>query len=231
MAPGGEIAMNSSRTLLDAFQKNDIEGVRRLLESDPGQAATRDARGGSLILSAIFAGRGEMAGLLAAARDDLDVFEAAALGRVERVRVLVEETPSRAAAFGADGFAALHYAAHLGFVEIAELLLDRGAEVAAASRNPLDVMPLQSAVAGGQVAIARMLLERGAPVNARQEKAGTTALHVAAFIGNAELVALLIEHGAEVNAAQTTDGKTPLAMALERGHAEVGEFLRRHGAE
>jgi ankyrin repeat protein len=226
-----EATMRDEQPFRNAVQSGDMDAVRKLLEEQPALASTRDERGGSLILGAVFARRMEIAELLASQRADLDVFEAAALGRVERVRRILNEDESQATAFGADGFTALHYAAHLGHLEIVERLVAGGADLQAVARNPIAVMPLQSAVAGGQVAIARFLLDQGASVNARQEQAGTTVLHVAAFAGNTEMVALLLENGAEVNARQTSDAKTPLAMAEANGHAAVVELLRARGAE
>src|SRR6202008_2543160 len=56
----------------------------------------------SELLAALYRGE-DVSGLLAG-DPELDVFEAAALGRVERLRELLDEDPSRANAFGNDGF-------------------------------------------------------------------------------------------------------------------------------
>lgn len=58
----------------------------------------------------------------------------------------------------------LHYAALVGWSEIAKLLLDHGAEVDA--RNPDDETPLHIAARSGQLEIVNILLARGANPNA-----------------------------------------------------------------
>ena len=61
----------------------------------------------------------------------LDVFEAAALGRADRIAELVAADPNLVTAWSSDGFTALHLAAFLGTTEVAVALLDVGADVAA----------------------------------------------------------------------------------------------------
>src|SRR6266511_4377724 len=98
------------------------------------------------VLEAIYRGDHEEAERLAVGRE-LNVFEAAALGRTERLRELVEDDPSLANAWGEDGFQPLGLASFFGHVEAVGLLLERGAEVNSASRNKMKVMPLHSAAA------------------------------------------------------------------------------------
>ena len=86
------------------------------------------------VLQAIYRGDRDEAERLAAGRG-LDVFEAAALGRTERLRALLDEDPKRASAFGDDGFHPLGLACFFGHVEAARLLLERGADANALSRN------------------------------------------------------------------------------------------------
>ena len=87
------------------------------------------------LLDAIY--RGDQAGVdeLLVHDPKLDVFEAAALGRTERLRELLDEEPSLANAFGDDGFHPLGLACFFGHLEAARLLLERGAAVNALSTN------------------------------------------------------------------------------------------------
>jgi len=74
----------------------------------------------------------------------------------------------------------------------------------------------------------RELLAGGANVDVRAQQ-GATALHWAAFNGNAELVHVLLKAGASVGAT-LENGSTPLHLAAFEGHTEVVRLLLRHGA-
>jgi ankyrin repeat protein len=164
--------------------------VEQALREDPRLAAARTADGASLILVAIFSGQTAIAQKMAALRDDLDLCEAAALGNLARVQKLLATNPDSVRAFGAFGFTALHYAAHLGHVECTRALLDAGADPALRATGRIDATPLHSAVAGRQLETTRLLIERGAPVDATYE-GGFTALDVARKEGMTEIAELL----------------------------------------
>src|SRR5919202_3558248 len=89
----------------------------------------------SELLQALYTGNRARADEILATNPDLDVFEAAATGRADRLRELLDEYPSRANAFGDDGFHPLGLACFFGHVDAARLLLERGAEVNTLSRN------------------------------------------------------------------------------------------------
>jgi ankyrin repeat protein len=150
------------------------------------------------VLQAIYRGDAGEAERLAAGRE-LDVFEASALGRMERLRELLDEDPSLANAWAGDGFQPLGLASFFGHVDAARLLVERGAEVNSPSRNPMKVMPLHSAAAAQdphvRYEIATLLLEAGADPNARQQDE-YTPLMAADQHGDQRLRELLVEHGA-----------------------------------
>jgi ankyrin repeat protein len=90
----------------------------------------------------------------------------------------------------------LHLACHRGWLEIAQLLLDRGAN-AHAEDNFLRT-PLHH-VAGGHypsqedgIRLARLLLEHGADINA-QDSNRETPLHTASSYGRLEIARMLLE--------------------------------------
>ena len=150
------------------------------------------------VLQAIYRGDREEADRLAAGKE-LDVFEASALGRTERVRDLLDADPALANAWADDGFQPLGLASFFGQADAARLLVERGADVNSASRNTMKVMPLHSAAAaqdpGVRYEIARLLLEAGADPNARQQ-GEYTPLMAADQHGDARLRELLVAHGA-----------------------------------
>ena len=216
--------VNTADDIVAAVRAGDLDGVRRLVRADPRLAAARDGAGLSAVLLARYHGQTEIAGALLAAGPALDIVEAAAVGRTERLRELLASAPDLARAYAADGFTALHLAAFFGQREAAATLLDHGAEVNAVARNSMRVAPLHSAAAGPHLALCALLLDHGADVHARQG-GGWTALHAAAQHGHHELVDLLCAHGAD-RAARTDDGQTPADTAATAGYEGLAAALR-----
>src|SRR4051812_30298357 len=97
--------------IFEAIDRGDEEAVAAAIRSDPTLAAARDQDGVSATMPALYRGRSAIAESIAASLPELDVFEAAALGRVDRVRELVGGDPGRARSLSPDGFTALHYPA------------------------------------------------------------------------------------------------------------------------
>lgn len=215
--------MTEPTELFAALEQGDLPQLRRLLEANPALASARNQAGVSALLLARYQSRQDMVDLLLAANPALDIFEAAALGQVARARELLERQPELASAWSADGFNPLHLAAFFGQPQVAELLLERGAQVSAPAKNPMKVTPLHSALATQQRAVVRLLLEHGAAVNAKQE-GGWTPLHTAADRGDTEMIKALLAKGADRKLA-SENGKTPLDMALAKKHEEAARLL------
>ncbi len=217
--------MPTDTDLIAAIKSNEVARARQIVEADCSLANARDENGVSAIMNARYRGQTELVELLLASGVILDVFEAATLGNLARLREVLDRDARHVNAWSADGFTPLHLACFFGQEQSARLLLERGADPAAVAQNPMRVQPLHSAAAGRQLGIMRMLLERGAPVNARQHL-GWTALHEAANQGNREMVETLLRHGADP-ALGNDDGKTPADIAAERRHAEIAELFQR----
>lgn len=218
--------MNGSRDeFLKVLEAADVAKLRELLAAQPELVRERTPEGQSAILFAQYRLWDEVVQALLEAQPELDVFEAAAVGRRERVAELVDAAPDLVGARSDDGFTALHLAAFFGRADVTRLLLERGAEVAAPSRNMMRVSPLHSAVAGRNVEIAEMLLSAGAGPNARQQ-GGWTPLHAAAEGGDVAMATLLLSGGAEPD-VENEQGKTPLEMAAGNGHEGVAALLRK----
>ena len=153
----------------------------------------------------------------------LNIWEAAALGRDERVAELLREDRSLANAWSPDGFTPVGLAAFFGHASTACLLVDAGADVGAVARNEMKVQPLHAAAAAKEIDIVRILLDRGADPNARQQ-VGYTALMECARGGRDDMVSLLLEHGADP-ALRSDDGKSASDLARDQGHTAIAERL------
>jgi ankyrin repeat protein/beta-lactamase regulating signal transducer with metallopeptidase domain len=146
----------------------------------------------------------------------------------------------------------LYRAVLMAHVDVAELLLNRGANIDA--KTPSDetgYTSLQLAADRGQLDMVKLLVARGADVNAKRQKEGhkdRTAksyalgrnykeiveflyahgadipkINLAAYRGDLETVRSLIESGTEVDAKD--DDGTPLHYAAMAGHEVVAQYL------
>ena len=212
-----------STDVFEAISSGDLERLRTVVATDAGVAGSCNEQGVSALLMTLYHRRSDMTGVLLEAGAPVDVFEAAALGRTDRVRELIAQDSSFSAARSADGFTALHLSAFFAHPETSRLLVEHGADVAAVSSNDMNLQPLHSAAASGSAEIVTLLLEAGAPANARQQ-GGFTALHAAAMQDRTEMARVLLDHGADP-ALCADDGKGAAAMALSKGHEEMVTLL------
>jgi ankyrin repeat protein len=219
----------TQRELIEAVNADDAARVAELVAADPGLASARAGNGVSALLLSRYRFDRATTDALLAADPELDVFEATALGYIDRLRERLDEDPARATAFAADGFTALHLAAFFGKAEAASTLIATGAAVNVSSQNELAVQPLHSAAAGRHHEVCRVLIAAGADVNATQRD-GYTPLHAAAQHGDAELVELLLSSGADPSATKD-DGETPADTAEAAGHLDVARRLHEVAGE
>jgi len=206
-----------SQEIFEAIRLNDRVRVEQLVSLNPTCAHARNEAGVSALMQARYEGRQEIVNLLRAAAGELDVFEAATLGDVLRLRLLLAGDPALVRAFSNDGFTGLHLA---GQAETAEELLRHGADPNAVARNPMRVAVINSAAASGRADLVKIVLQAGADPNVRQT-AGYTALHAAAARDNIEMVQLLLDAGADAS-VRSDDGQT----AADKAGALVAELLR-----
>jgi uncharacterized protein len=158
------------------------------------------------LLEALYRGQHDKVSELLSAGPQLTVHEAAALGDTARLQELLDEDPARANEFGDDGFHPLGLACFFGHIDTARLLLERGADVNALSRNE----HIQTA------AIHAAAASEGKGEDVRYE-----------------LVKLALEHGADPNLRQGggDEGFRPIDAARQNGDTRIEELLLAHGAE
>jgi ankyrin repeat protein len=218
----------SGAAFIDAIKAGEYERVKAMVSAEPALIDARGRTGESAILTAVYHRQKEIVNLLVARGATLTLFEACAAGEVERVERLMANDASGVNAFSADGWTPLHLSAYFGHTRIAEMLLSRGADVTARSRNATGNTALHAALAGNHKLVAGLLLGHGADVNAA-DAAGWRPLHLAAANNNIDAINALITQGADVH-APNGEGQTPLSIAQEHNHREAAALLRRHEA-
>jgi uncharacterized protein len=98
-----------------------------------------------------------------------------------------------------------------------------------ACRLSLAASDLADAMMQQDAARVRTLLDHHADVNAAQPD-GSTALHWAAYEGDARTAAALLAAGAHPN-VKTDTGMTPLILACQSGNTQLVKVLLQHGAD
>ena len=221
---GPDWAGPAGTELLEALAAGDAERAVELARRHPHLRAEADEDGLLPAMRALYLRGRDLADALAPPDGFLDVFHAAALGRVERLRALLDEDPSRAASFSPDGFTPLHLACFSGGVEAVRLLVERGAPLDERARHQFaQVPPLGTAAFARQLDAARALLDAGADPNARGA-GGFAPLHTAAQNGDVPLVELLLERGADPE-LRADDGLSAADRARAAGHVDVLALL------
>ena len=207
----------------EAVKAGSVAEVRRLVRETPALAGARDANGVSALLLAMYHGKRDVAAALVELGAPVDIFEASAVGLVDRLKTLVAEDPARVSAYAQDGFYPLGLAAFFGHLDAVRTLIAAGADVHAAARNAFKVRPVHAAAASRNLDILRAVLEAGGDPNAPQQQ-GFVPLHEAATNGNREMAELLVKHGANPRLAGDA-GKTSIDLATEKGHIELASWM------
>ncbi len=221
--------MSDVKTLHEQVKSGDLNGVRATLAANPNLLDAKNESGQCALLLSQYYGRHELAEYLLALGPVLDVFTAAAIGRTDAVLSELDRDPALIGAHSTDGWTPLHLAAFFGRRDLAESLIERGAEVDARSTNAMKNTPLHAATAGKKAELVKLLLEEGANANARQE-GGWTPLHGAAQNGDREIIEMLLAHDADLK-ARADNNQGPLDLALQKGHEDVAAMLQQLGAE
>ena len=168
----------SANDLFAAMRLGSGSIVRQLVGRDALVACSRDDDGVSAILRCLYDWNLELMEILLASCPALDVFEAAALGKLGRLEELLLLTPELACAWSPDGVTALHLACFYGQEEAVERLLQAGADPLVRARNEGGRTPLEEAASTGQENIVRLLLAHG--TEAEPSDQGWAALHLVA---------------------------------------------------
>lgn len=124
------------------------------------------------------------------------------------------------------GSKTLHYAVDAARVDLAQDLVQRGADLE--TRDEREYSPLVLAAFKGRTSVLRVLLEGGADAKA-QDRHANSALMFAAQSGDLDAAKLLLAAGADLS-VRGQNGYTALKIAKLCSQLEVARFLEARGA-
>jgi ankyrin repeat protein len=221
--------MADVKTFHEHVKSGNLDAVRLDLAAHPALLNATNESGQCAFLLAKYYRQPGIAEYLLSLSPTLDVFTLCVAGHVSDALAEIDKAPELLEAHSTDGWTPLHLAAFFGWPELANALLDRGANVDIRSSNSMKNTPLHAAAAGGGAPLVHLLLKRGAKPNTTQA-GGWTALHAAAQSGNRAMAETLVAHGADVN-QRADNNQSPLDMALLKGQQDLVEFLEELGAK
>lgn len=161
-------------------------------------------------------------------------FDAVKRGDLATVKKMVEQGQNLEAKDDAAlGQTALGWAAFIGYEDMVDYLIGKGASLYATDRGDV-YNTLKSAVLGKNTNIVRKihgLLKEETDLNDQtKESDGETLIMVAASNGRLETVRYLLEQGANPNLVSQQKNQSPLSFACQNGHTATVKFLIEKGA-
>jgi ankyrin repeat protein len=193
------VAHGCRTDILMAAALGELAVARSILDADPAAVAVtvwsrsfpmRDPRAGGTIYIWTL-GAGKSPHLLAREFEHDAIFD-----------LLMERSPTSVK---------LATLCELGDEEACDALLAQGPDIAA-SLTDHERARLVGAAERNATDGVRLMLQAGWPVNATNDT-GATALHWAAFLGNAEMTRAILEHAPNLEAVERQFGSTPLGWA------------------
>lgn len=203
---------------------DDADGLDRALKGAPETFRLRNEAGEMLFLYCVFRGKTKCTELLKR-RGGQSLHEAALAGDAARVRELAKAAPWAVDMLSPDGWTALHLAAFLGQSAALVALLDHGADARIFGKAFEQNLPVHAACAGRRLdktSFTKLVAATRDPDVL--QKAGYTALMIAAGNGFADAVDVLLAAGAN-KAIKAPDGKSAADFARARGHEGLAARL------
>jgi len=154
--------------------------------------------------------------------------EAAAIGDLDLVKLLIEKGTNVDAVEDSFFKTALHRAVISGHKDVVEFLLSKGADVNDFS-GTREATPLHWAIVNNRREIAELLIVKGANINTHNN-AGQTPLDIAFSRDYKDIAELLLSKGADVDSIDNK-GDTLLYRAIQNDQKDIVELLIDKGAD
>jgi ankyrin repeat protein/L-ascorbate metabolism protein UlaG (beta-lactamase superfamily) len=221
-------------TIQELITSGDLAAVKTAIDGDPGLLSSRLANGQTLLHTAAYNGKLEIAKYLIDKGADVNARSASAsaplhgaalYGHEEVVRLLISKGADPNAA-NASGFTPVINAATGGTLATLRALIDAGGSVRARTSDGTNI--LMYAIRNGKQDVVRLLITAGVPLD-ETDGAGSTAIHYAAVSGDTALIRLCVQAGLPIDRADTS-GQTPFHFACSGAKIDAMRLLLDLGA-
>ena len=209
--------------IYDHLKNKNTNGLIAELIKNPALLTFVDSRGASLLMLSFYFKNQELSDYILSQRKPADIYEAVIANDFVATKKLLKANKQLINQHSKDGFTPLGFAAFFSRAQIAEYLINEGADVNIASSNDFKVAPIHSAVAAKSLLITQLLLDKGADPNAQQQS-GVAPLHAAAHNNSIDIVKALLKAGANKD-LKTNDGKSAVDFANEIDAKEIAALL------
>lgn len=220
--------------LFYAVQKNYAEAVKLLLDQDDILVDQKDNDGNTPLKKACYDGHRNIAVLLLNKGADVNaknnedfspLWDSVKENHPDIVKLLLDQDDIQVDPKTNQGMTPLHMACTGGYLDIAMLLLKKGADVNAQDNR--GISPLFFAVAKDHPDVVKLLLEqKGILVDLQEMSYGYAPLHQAAEGGNIVMIKLLVEQGNAGTSLKNKAGETPLKVAKASKKDKAANLLR-----
>ena len=229
IASGAKIDARDShgRTPLYWAAESGHTDVVELLIAKGADVNATDKDGSTPLRWAAWQGHSQVAELIGkrGGRFGMDILDAASKADHEKVNSILATQPELAKAEDSYQWTALHWAAGLGYKQLAQCLIAKGANVNA--KNSRGQTPLYFAASKGRKELVEVLVANAADPNVRDND-GWSVLDLAARSGHKDIVEFLLTKGARPDGYR---GWTPLYSAVLSGKKAVVELLVAKGLD
>ncbi|WP_396178725.1 ankyrin repeat domain-containing protein [Flavobacterium sp.] len=149
------------------------------------------------------------------------IFDVARTGTVAEAKALFEQNPKVVDEINEAGYSPLILACYRGNTEVAQFLIENGANL---NYNSTMGTPLMAAVVKGNIEIVKTLLDLKADVNLSDAN-GISALIYAVQFQNPEILSMLLHYKAD-KSHQDKEGKTAFEHAVFSGNETIINLLK-----
>jgi ankyrin repeat protein len=213
-------------TFLVQVQAGNVNTVVQMLAAAPHLLYARDHLGQSAFLLAAYARQESIMDLLEKQGLILDIHEASAGARIDKVKKLLHDAPALLLVQNAAGDTPLHTAAKAGAFETLDNVIGYGPDFAITNGRKQTVAHLAVACTDAEAAEAMTFATLGNAADPNAVDAdGDTVLHAAAKSGNERISRLLLQKGADPQ-TRNSKGETPSEIAEHFGHAPAARLIR-----